>query len=225
MIVREVLRNGDGLDELLSGDAELQEDCLPRALMLAVDRDDHVSIGKLVLKGASHIDDAFQLAKRTGKHNARALLHLVIAAINNDHNLVLRLFGESMSPEDSGILVGDSHDDEGFGEVQKAVTSGTVSTAVAIEMAFRRQHRLVGEYLLFKKASTSKDGGSVHWEGLHLKEFEVSWLPKIHWAKELYVSNNRFALLPEILGSYLRNVSVYARICSHSNNLVHARRW
>ena len=197
-------RNGAILDELLEDDVELQDDCLPRAVMVALDRDDHVTVGKLVLKGASHIiDDALRLAARTRKHNTCALLQLLTAAINNDHNLARRLFGEPTSREDSG----KDDDDDGFKEAQKAVAGGTVSTAVAIEMAYRMQNKAVGEYLLFKKAVAPKDG-VVRWENLHLKEFEPSWLPVIHWAKELHLTNNCFTLLPEAMGTYLRNVSL-----------------
>lgn len=198
-------KNGDGLNELLRDNPELEPDCLTRALLAAVRRDNHSNVGKLVIKGAANIDEALDLAKKEGKHNARAILLLVTAAIKNDRGLVLRLFGES------GQKGQEAHD-EGLQEVQAAVMTGKVSTVVPIEMARRKLHKNVREELLMR-TDVNQQEGTVFWHGLRLNELEVTWLRKIQWVKKLRLARNGFRVLPIEIGSCLRHVSamfVYA---------------
>ena len=137
-IVREVENDGGNLNKLMQDYPELESDCLPRALLAAVKRDNHSNVCKLVALGATNIDEALKLAKMEGKHRARAMLLLLIAAMNNDCNLVRRLFGEPLFN-----LGGEALSDEGFGEVQAVVKRGKVSTSVPIEIAHSWQHRSV----------------------------------------------------------------------------------
>ena len=189
------------LNELLRDNPELEPDCLSRALLVAVSRDDNANIGALIIKGATNIDEALELAKRERKHNAQALLLLVKAAVENDRNLVLRLFG-ALAPSSKG---GDISD-EGFQEVQSAVTSGEVSTAVPIEMARRSQHKGVREELLLRTGVNQKEG-TVFWHDLQLNELEVAWLWKIQWVKKLCLARNGFKVLSIEIDSCLRHVS------------------
>ncbi|KAL5463452.1 hypothetical protein EMCRGX_G032347 [Ephydatia muelleri] len=193
-IIKEVEKNGDGLNDLLRENPELEPDCLSRALLAAVMRDNHSNIGKLVIKGAPNIEQALELAKKEGKHNARAILLLVTAAIKNDRSLILRLFGES-----------GQKDEEGFQEVQVAVMTGKVSTVVPIEMARRKQHKNVREELLLR-TDVNQQEGTVFWHGLRLNELEVAWLRKIQWVKKLRLARNGFKILPIEIGSCLRHV-------------------
>ena len=164
-------------------------------------RDNNANIGKLIIKGATNIDEALELAKRERKHNARAILLLVIAAIKNDRNLVLRLFGEPVpSPKAADIS------DEGFQEVQSAVTSGKVSTVVPIEMARRNEHKGVREELLLR-TDVNQQEGTVFWHGLRLNELEVAWLRKVQWVKKLRLARNGFKYLPNEIDSCLWHVS------------------
>lgn len=195
-------KNGDGLNDLLRENPELEPDCLSRALLAAVMRDNHSNIGKLVIKGAPNIEQALELAKKEGKHNARAILLLVTAAIKNDRSLILRLFGES-----------GQKDEEGFQEVQVAVMTGKVSTVVPIEMARRKQHKNVREELLLR-TDVNQQEGTVFWHGLRLNELEVAWLRKIQWVKKLRLARNGFKILPIEIGSCLRHVS--AILCTPS---------
>ena len=93
-IIKEVKTNGDNLTELLRVRVDdLEPLCLERALTAAVEVGNHFNVGKLVVKGATNIQEALSDSKRLKKHEARAMLLLVIAAQTNDRDLVLKLFG------------------------------------------------------------------------------------------------------------------------------------
>ena len=86
--------NGDNLTELLRVRVDdLEPHCLEDALTTAVEVGNHFNVGKLVVKGATNIQEALDDSKRLQKHEARAMLLLVIAAQTNDRDLVLKLFG------------------------------------------------------------------------------------------------------------------------------------
>ena len=72
---------------------DLEDNCLERALIAAVQNGNHFNVGKLVVKGAKNVDEALKLSGELRKHEARAMLLLVKAAQLNDKDLVLKLFG------------------------------------------------------------------------------------------------------------------------------------
>lgn len=72
---------------------DLEPECLEKALMAAVEVGNHFNVGKLVVKGATNIQDALKSSQEKKKHEARAMLLLVIAAQGNDRDLILKLFG------------------------------------------------------------------------------------------------------------------------------------
>ena len=93
-IIKEVKNNGDNLNELLHVQVDyLESFCLEKALIAAVEAGNHFNVGKLVVKGATNIDDALKKSIELRKHDVRAMLLLVIAAKENDKDLVLKLFG------------------------------------------------------------------------------------------------------------------------------------
>ena len=200
-IIKEVEKDGDRLNELLSGYLELEPDCLPRALLAAVMTGNHSIIGKLVIKGAANIEEALRLATTEKKHQTCAMLLLVMAAMNNDHSIVLKLFGEPV-PNQKGREISE----EGLQEVQTVVRTGKVSTVIPMEIAQHKQSRAVREELLLRTDVNQLDG-SVLWHGLQLKELEVAWLRKIQWVKRLHLARNGFKTLPVEIGSCLRHVS------------------
>ena len=200
-ILKEVETNGDNLTALLQVNTEqLEPNCLNRALVAAVRNDNHFNVGKLIVKGASNIDECVKIAKEEHKPHARAILLLVRASIEGKRDLILKLFGEPAP----GLDTRDFQDD-GFLDVQKAVLSGKVSTVVPIEMARQNGHTPVREELLFK-TDVNEEEGTVYWYGLRLLELDVSWLRKIHWVKRLRLACNGFKTLPSEMGTYLKQV-------------------
>lgn len=206
-IIKEVENGGDNLNELLRNSPELESDCLPRALLAAVRRDDHISIGKLVTKGAQNLSEGLELAEKEGKHCALAILLLVTAAMRDDHSLVLRLFSQSSGADDIP------------GKVRVAVISRKVSTVVPIEIAQRKKHRATREELLLR-TDVNQAEGFVDWHGLHPNELEVTWLRKISWVKQLHLARNGFRFLPVEIGSCLPHVNVEFGICNNNSNKI-----
>ena len=199
-IIKVVEMNGEGFTDLLRVSSDqLEPDCLTRALLAAVRNDNHFNIGKLIVKGATNIDEALTLSIEQGKPHARAMLLLVKAATRGDRNLVLQLFGDVPSQHDSEFQ------DEGFQAAQELVRSGKVSTVVPIEIARRNHHFTVREELLLK-TDVNKEDGSVYWHGLRLLKLDISWLQKIHWVERLRLARNGLKVLPQDMGMYLKQV-------------------
>ena len=184
---------------------ELEKDCLERALTAAVTTGNHFNVGKLIVKGATNIDDALKQAIATKKYHATAMLLLVIAAMKGNRQLVLKLFTEY-----SGAVAlpeGVEITEEDIKEVQKAVTSGQVSTVVPIEIARRKGQNSVREELLLR-TDVKQDEGTVYWHGLRLLNIELSWIRKIHWVKRLRLARNGFRFIPSEVGQYLKQVII-----------------
>lgn len=201
-IIKEVENNGDKLTELLKNGADnLEPGCLDRALKAAVKNDNHLNVGKLVLKGAKELQSCLQYAKDEKKPRARAMLLLLVAAQTGDKAIIQKLFGEPAP----GLLNKQDYNDNAFGDVQKAVLSGNISTVLPIEIARRNGWRQVREELLLK-TDVNQEEGYVYWHGLRLLQLEIVWLRKIAWVKKLRLARNGFKSLPPELGIYLKQV-------------------
>eukprot|EP00731_Ephydatia_muelleri_P031044 Em0022g558a len=193
-VVKDVENDGDAWLELLRNDPSLQDDCLSRALIAATKCDNPSNVGRLVSKGAANISEALQLAQREGKTKACAMLLLTTAAINNDVDLVRRLFGESV------LGYGDE-----LQEAQKAVTEGYICTFMPLEMASLRQNKSVTEELLLR-TEVYQSEGTVYWHGLGLNAIESALLNRIHWVKMLHLGCNRLSIIPTEINLYLQQV-------------------
>ena len=195
--------NGHNLTKLLRFSADqLEPHCLNNALTAAVSNDHHINVGKLIVKGADKIMEALKQSVEEKKPHARAMLLFVHAAMEGNHNLVLRLFGEPTSGADKCR----EYMDDTFPDVQKAVLSGKISTAVPIEIARRHGHASVTEELLLK-TNVKELEKSVHWHELQLLVLDINWLHKIHWVQELRLAWNGFKILPDDMGIFLKQVS------------------
>ena len=191
------------LTELLkNGVDSLEPGCLDRALKAAVKNDNHLNVGKLVVKGAKELQSCLQYAKDEKKPYARAMLLLIIAAQTGDKALVWKLFGEPAS----GLQNKQDYEDDGFIDVVKAVLSGNISTVTPIEIARCYRQSQVREELLLR-TDVNQEEGYVYWHGLHLLQLEISWLKKIAWVKKFRLARNGFTNLPPEITTYLQQVS------------------
>ncbi|MCG8624191.1 MAG: hypothetical protein MJE68_19630, partial [Proteobacteria bacterium] len=123
--------------------------------------DNHLNIGKLVVKGATELLSCLQYAKDENKPQAEAMLLLIIAAQTGDKAIVQKLFAEP-APD---LQNKQDYEDDAFGDVQKAVLSGIISTIVPIEIARRNGQSHVREELLLK-TDVNQEEGYVYWHGL-----------------------------------------------------------
>ena len=202
-IIKEVETNGDKLTDLLSKSTDsLEPGCLDRALKAAVKNDDHLSIGKLVVKGATELQACLQYAKEEKKPHACAMLLLTIGAKTGDKAIIQNLFDKPVLE----IQSRQAYEDDEFGDVRKAVLSGNISTVVPIEIARRYGQIQVREELLLK-TDVNQEEGYVNWHGLRLLQLDVAWLRKIAWVKKLRLSWNGFKSLPPEFATYLKQVS------------------
>ena len=196
----------------MEGDEHLEKNTFERALKAAVTTGNHVDVAKLVVKGATDIDEALKLAVQLKNYRTTALLLLVFAALNGNCQLVVELFAESFMavplPEGVALSVEDMK------EVQKAVISGQVSTSIPIEIAQRKGKDNVREELLLH-TKVNQDERTVNWHGLQLLSIELSWIRKIQWVRRLDLGHNGFWSIPSNVGQYFRHVSTNLKVyCS-----------
>ncbi len=213
-IIKEVENNGDKLTDLLrNGADQLEPNCLPRALKAATRNDSHHNIGKLIVKGATNLEECMDIAITEKKPQSRAMLLLVKAGMTGNKSIIQKLFGDPVS-NPSSLDPRELMDDQ-FSEVQEAVISGKVSTVVPIEIARRNGNGQVREELLLK-TDVNREEGSVFWHGLRLLSLDISWLRRISWVKRLRLARNGFKSLPHEMGTYLKQVRinyVCVRVC------------
>ena len=71
---------------------DLEPQCLERALIAAVMKGNHSSVGMLIVKGAKNIGEALSKSIEINEPYVRAILLLVKCAQGNDIDLLYRLF-------------------------------------------------------------------------------------------------------------------------------------
>ena len=203
-IIKEVKINGSNLDKLLKTPLnQLEENCLDHALLAAVEVGNHNSVGKLILCGASNIDKALEESRKRRKYVVTATLLLVMAAMENDRILVLKLYCEVVQGLDTKIPLTKEDD---LAELQHAMCNNTVKTVIPIEISRRCSASAVREELLLR-TDVDKESGTVLWCGLHLTQLEISWLQKIYWVKKISLASNEFTSLPSNMDKYLKQCS------------------
>ena len=207
-IIRAVEKDSPSLDKLLKTRRdELEPDCLQRALMVAVEKGNPSSAGKLISKGREVVDVEIALtrAKQIHAYAVQALLLMVTAAYTDDFPLVLALFGENGN-SGSSPLVDKVVKDPDFPHIQAAVRNGEVLTHVPIDIARRRNSIQVREELLMR-TDVDKANFTVNWFGLRLTELEIAWLKRIKWVEKLRLAHNSFAILPPQMGNFMKYVT------------------
>ena len=170
---------------------------------MAVETNNAVTAGKIIIKGRESLDINAALARATEmqSHAVRAMLLLVKAAYNDDVNLVATLYGANILNNSNPLIR-----DPDLRSIQSAIQEKQVTTAVPIEIARREKRVAVREELLLR-TGTNMAEGTVFWYRLHLTELEVSWLKRIHWVTNLQLARNDFQTLPLQMGNYLKHVT------------------
>ena len=196
------MRTSDSnLNELLkTPQNQLESNCISRALLAAVHSGNSNNVGKLILRGATNIDEALEESKKLQKHVVTATLLIIKAALVNDISLVNTLYGEENSSLYNDLLGPD------FEQICNAAKH-SVQTVVSIEIARRTYATTVREALLLK-TDVQADKGIVSWHGLQLLQLEINWLKQIEWVKILRLARNEFTVLPVEIGNYLKNCTV-----------------
>jgi len=200
-VIKEVKTDGPNLDKLLDVPLEyLEDNCLENALVAAVRCSTVSNVGKLILRGASCIEEALRESRRLQRHAVTAFLLIIKAAIENDRIFVLKLYGEDLQGVETKIQLTE---DDDLSELQRFVCSEAIKTVIPIEMSRRFNTSAVREELLLK-TNVNKENGTVDWSLLHLIQLEISWLQRIDWVKILSLSHNDFTFLPLEMGNYFK---------------------
>ena len=201
-IIKAVEDDDPALDSLLKTPiGQLEDGCINHALMVAVETGNQNNAAKLILRGATNIDEAIEKSHQLKKYSMTASLLLDKAAMKNDMVLIRKLFGETVDKLDTILLL--LNVDENFSKIQCCVCNQTVNTTMPIEVARQFNAYMVREELLLR-TNVDKENSKVLWFGLGLLQLEISWLLKIQWVKELHLSSNGFVSLPPEMGSYLK---------------------
>ena len=135
-------------------------------------------------------------------YTVTATLLIIKAAIEDDQNLVLKLYGEDIQ----GLLQTKVplKEKDNFTEVQHCVLNGHVNLSFAMEIAQKNNSFAVRELLLLR-TGINRCKRVVSWSGLHLTQVEISLLEKILWIKDLLLSDNKLISLPLKIGGYLKH--------------------
>lgn len=197
-IVSVAARSSVSLEKLLNSDppSQFDPDCLSRALMVAVKSDHVANVSMLVRKGATNLDEALLAAKLEGKVRSRALLLLVKAALSNDVDLLLNLYGPPKSSTD-----------DNFHDVQLALAGGQIPTDVPVEIAGRYGNTAVREELMLRRKMAPTQG-LVLWHALHLSVLDLEWLQRTPGVLHLCLDHNNLQMLPSNIGPAIQQVRV-----------------
>ena len=211
-IIREVRIKGPRLSELLITPLELLEDeCINCALLAAVESDSPSNTGKLILHGATNIDEALEKSRKLHHHEVTAVLLITKAAMENDKTLVLRIYGENIQGQEIKIPFTEEDD---LDELRVAMHSYKIEIRQLIEICKKYDCSVVKDELLLR-TDVDKHSGVVLWLSLGLRQLEVSWLRKIEWVKYLILSKNKLITLPPSIGSYLKQCTKL-NLCDNS---------
>ena len=190
---------GPKLSELLGTPFELLEDeCINYALLAAVDSGSPSNVSKVVLCGATNIDEALERSRELQHHEVTATLLIIKAAMENDRILVLKLYGENVQGQETKVLL--TEDD--LNELQVAIHSYKIETRQLTEISQKYSSTVIEELLL--RTDVDKQSGVVLWYNLCLRHLEISWLEKIYWVKYLILAHNKLTALSPDMGSYLK---------------------
>lgn len=160
---------------------------------MAVKSENVANVSTLVQKGAKNLDEALLVAKMEGKHRSRALLLLVKAAMSNDVELLLNLYGPPTNTNAS------------FYDVQLALSNCEIPIDVPVEIAGHYGNTAVREELLLRRKGAQLEG-FVPWHALHLSTLNVEWLQRLQCVLHLRLDHNKLWTIPCDLGSALPQV-------------------
>ena len=223
---------GSNLDILLRRDQnKLNNDCYNRALKAAIEKDKCANAEKLILAGATNVDEVMELAKSV---DAKLMLLMVKALKEDDNQLIIEIKNISKRETNNSVFKQSEGHSEGpeyarnpkYGilyseEMMRHIAIGRMRTKVSIKLAIKlnKPSRILEELLSI--TNVNFDAGSVGWSNLSLTELDIKWirnLPKNMTITQLNLSQNELTVLPINVTSYLRNCT---KLNLHQNNMTY----
>ena len=194
---------GTNLETLLRRDkSKLDNDCYNRALKVAVESGKCSNAEKLILAGATNIDEALEKATLA---DIKLMLLMVKAVLEDDDQFIVEV--KKISRKETGsqlskylVLYTE--------EMTKHITTGRVRTKVPIKLTIKLNKLGAMLNKLLSITNIKFDSGSVGWSNLSLNELNIEWirnLPRNMPIKQMNLSQNELKILPISVASYLRN--------------------
>ena len=190
----------DLIEDLKAPLNNLEKNCIDYALIAAVESGNHGVVGKLILRGASNIDEALKESRRLKRHKVTAVLLLIKVAMKNDRIFMLKIYGENLYGLPTMIPLAEEDDPA---MLQQAVCSDPMAL---IEISKRSSAFLVREELILRMHADSLK--FISWSGLYLTQLDISLLRKLQNAKKIELCNNEFTSFPQEIGGYLKQCTV-----------------
>ena len=213
----------------------MNANCYDRALKAAVEKDRCGNAEKLILVGATNIDEVMKSAKQV---DIRLMLLMVKAVLEDDHQLIMEIkrmtgkgFKGSKTPsEQSGETLPHSADADHTRNsnydilcseemTKHIITGGRLRTRVPIKLAIKLKKPSIILDELLSITNIDFDAGSIGWSNLNLSELDIKWitnLPKHMMIKQLNLSQNQLSVLPISVTSHLRRCT---KLDLHQNNI------
>ena len=213
----------------------MNDNCYDRALKAAVEKDRCGNAEKLILVGATNIDEVMRLAKQV---DIKLMLLMVKAVLEDDHHLIIEIkkmsgkgFKGSKTPsEQSGETLPHSADADHTRNskyeilcseemTKHIVTGGRLRTRAPIKLAIKLKKPSIILDELLSITNIDFDAGSVGWSNLNLPELDIKWitnLSKHMMIKQLNLSQNQLSVLPISITSHLRRCT---KIDLHQNSI------
>ena len=208
--------------------------CYNRALKAAVENDRCGNAEKLILVGATNIDEVMKLAKQV---DIKLMLLMVKAVLEDDHQLIMKIKemsgkGSKTSSEQSGEALRHSVDADHTRNpnydilcseemTKHIVTGGRLRTRAPIKLAIKLKKPSIILDDLLSITNIDFDAGSIGWSNLSLSELDIKWisnLPEYMMIKQLNLSQNQLSVLPISITSHLRKCT---KLDLHQNNIKH----
>ena len=187
----------------------MEDDYLNATLLAAVESGSPSATYKLILHGATNLDEALTKSRKLEKPTVTAALLIIKAAIVNDRILVMKLYGENVQGEMKIPLT----EEDSLAEFQAAVASESIKTMIPIKISQVYNASAVMEVLLLQ-TDVNQESGKVGWHGLNLTQLETSWLINISWVEKLRLSHNELKSLPPDMGDYLQQCTSLELQCN-----------
>ena len=203
--------NGNSLSTFLTTDQnKVNSDCYDKALKVAVKKDKFVNAEKLILMGATNIDEVMGLAKQV---DIKLMLLMVKAVLGDDHQIIMEIKSISENCNENETSFQESFDHARnpilySKEMAEHITGGRLRTRVPIKLAIKlnKFSRVLCELLSI--TNINFDSGNVEWCNLNLTKLNAEWidnLPKHMLIQQIRLSQNQLKKLPVSIASHLRN--------------------
>ena len=193
--------------------SQLEPDCFNRALLTAINTDNAILIGELVLRGATNIQEALTKSEKDKKLHSMVMLLILTAVTTDDNSLLAQLIGNAKPIHN--LLASVS-----MNQIRQIITTDTDFLNTPIEIARIHQNKTAFHDILLH-SRVNEATGKVDWHGHDLSgtykllfhEFPFPWVrhlvlssTKISKISNTFHSNLMLCTTLELQGNNIKRV-------------------